>query len=191
MLGSAAVTAQSIVSAEQEPVITKKFLMKTSKGDILLGLYGKDAPKSVENFTLLSAKGFYDSLLIHRVDPEQNVIQMGDPNTRDTSKRAKWGRGGQSAWGKKFEDELNPDAPSYRNGYVRGTVGWANSGPNTNGSQFFICIDDADFEKKYTIFGKVLNSMDVVDDISDVDCMSNSTLPVEPIMIYSIREVLD
>lgn len=189
MLGSTNITAQSVVSAQQEPIITQKFLIKTSKGDILVGIYGKDAPKTAENFTKLAATKYYDSILFHRVVPDF-VIQAGDPNTRDITKRDRWGRGGQSAFGGKFEDELNPDAPSYRTGYLRGTLAMANSGPNSNSSQFFICLDDQDsLPKKYTIFGKVLEGIDAVDDIGGVEL--NGSVPVEPVMIYSVREVLD
>lgn len=189
MLVSNGLAAQSVVSAQQEPVVTQKFLIKTSKGDILVGIYGNDAPKTAENFTKLATTKYYDSILFHRVVPDF-VIQAGDANTRDSTKRNLWGRGGQSAFGRKFEDELNPETPSYRAGYLRGTLAMANSGPNTNSSQFFICLDDQDsLPKKYTIFGKVLEGMDAVEDIGDVEL--NGSVPVQPVMIYSVREVLN
>ncbi len=186
--GSVIAFAQSIVSADGSPVITHKFLVKTSMGDILLGVYGNDAPKTAENFQQLASMGYYDSILVHRVAPDF-VIQTGDPQTRDTSKRAQWGRGGKSAWGGKFEDELNPETSSYKSGYMEGALAMANSGPNTNGSQFFICLDDLDLPKKYTIFGRVLEGMNNVHKIGDVKLMPNTSIPAEPVTIISIREV--
>lgn len=188
--GAPGLSAQSIVSATGDPIITHKFIVKTSVGEIVLGLYGKDAPKTTENFQILSTSGYYDSILVHRVAPGF-VIQAGDPQTRDSALRARWGRGGKSAWGGKFEDELNPETPSYRNGYQEGTLAMANSGPNTNGSQFFICLEDTDLPKKYTIFGRVLSGMKNVHTIGETELMPNTSIPENPVIIYSIREVVE
>lgn len=189
LFGSAGAAAQSIVSPQGKPEITHKALLKTSMGDILLGLHGKDAPKTVENFLGLAQSGYYDSTLFHRIVPDF-VIQGGDPTTRDTTKVKSWGRGGKSIWGGKFEDELNPETPSYRLGYEEGVLAMANSGPNTNGSQFFICLENLDLAKNYTMFGKVLEGMDVVLKIAGTELLPNTSLPATAVMIISVREAL-
>ncbi len=89
------------------------------------------------------------------------VIQGGDPSGNGT--------GGQSAFGAPFADELNPNTDSYKAGYVKGVLAMANSGPNTNGSQFFIMLADNQLSHDYTIFGKVVSGQDVVDKIGQVD----------------------
>lgn len=128
--------------------------IKTVKGDIDIALYPQDAPKTVTNFATLAANKFYNGLTFHRVEPGF-VIQGGDPNGNGT--------GGTSIYGHPFEDELNPNTPSYKEGYTEGTVAMANSGPNTNGSQFFIMWSDkTDLPHNYTIFGKVTQGMDTV-----------------------------
>ena len=97
----------------------------------------------------------------HRVS-KGFVIQGGDPSGNGT--------GGKSIYGKDFEDELNPSTPSYQAGYVKGTLAMANRGPNTNTSQFFIMLRDIPgMPKNYTIFGKVVKGLDVVDSIGAVD----------------------
>jgi cyclophilin family peptidyl-prolyl cis-trans isomerase len=140
-------------------------------GDIKVQLYDKDAPKTVENFLKLTNAGFYDCLTFHRV-AKGFVLQAGDPNGN--------GSGGQSAFGGDFADELNPNAPSYKTGYVAGVLAMANRGPNTNGSQFFIVLADvnAKLPKAYTIFGKVVLGMDAVQKIGQVDIIP--TRPIDP-----------
>src|SRR5881628_3819000 len=86
------------------------------------------------------------------------MIQGGDPTGT--------GRGGESAWGGKFNDEINRSSEVYRRGYKAGTVAMANSGPNTNGSQFFIVHVDYPLPPSYTIFGRVTGGQDVVDEIA-------------------------
>ncbi|MBS1538498.1 MAG: peptidylprolyl isomerase [Bacteroidetes bacterium] len=180
---SSGLAQPSIVSAQPEAVITDIVTMETSKGTIIIGLYGLDAPKTVENFTTLASKSFYNGILFHRI-VSGFVIQAGDPATRDTSLRAKWGRGGESIYGGKFADELNDETPSYKTGYVRGVIAMANSGENTNLSQFFFCLDDlSDLPKKYTMFGRVLKGMEVVDAIAESD--EKNSVPIEPIRIIS------
>ncbi len=134
----------------KNPVVT----IETTLGTIEMELYPAKAPKSVENFVTLARKGFYDGTLFHRVVPGF-VIQGGDPWTKDPSKRKKWGSGGP---GKEFADE------PVKGDYVKGAVAMANSGPNTNGSQFFICTDNlkGQLPKKYNLFGQVTKGMDVV-----------------------------
>lgn len=128
--------------------------IKTTRGEIDIQLYGQDAPRTVTNFATLAKIGFYNGLTFHRVVPGF-VIQGGDPNGNGT--------GGYSIYGRTFADELNPNTPSYQTGYKEGVVAMANSGPDTNGSQFFIMLADNDqLPKNYSIFGKVISGMDVV-----------------------------
>ncbi len=128
--------------------------IETSKGDITLELFDNDAPKTVENFVTLAKKGFYDGVIFHRVI-SGFMIQGGDPTGT--------GRGGP---GYQFADELNASTASYQRGYVRGTLAMANAGPNTNGSQFFIMHQDYPLDHNYTIFGRVVSGMEVVDAIA-------------------------
>jgi peptidylprolyl isomerase/peptidyl-prolyl cis-trans isomerase-like 1 len=140
----------------------------TSKGKIKFIFYPEVAPKTVENFQLLALKKYYDGTTFHRVEPGF-VIQGGDPNSRDDDP-ANDGQGGESAWGGKFDDEIDSNNPIYQKGYLKGTVAMANSGPNTNGSQFFICLEDqSSLPKSYTIFGQVVEGMEVVEKITKGD----------------------
>src|SRR6478609_2470928 len=127
--------------------------LHTNAGAIVLELHDEDAPKTVENFRKLAADGFYDTLVFHRVIPDF-MIQGGCPEGT--------GRGGP---GYTFEDEFNDHKVE------RGALAMANAGPNTNGSQFFIVTADACpwLDGKHTVFGRVTDGMDVVNDISDVD----------------------
>ncbi len=161
--------------AEAGPGAPKKGLpretaiLETSLGEIEIELYRADAPKTVENFVKLAGKRFFDGLRFHRV-ARGFVIQTGDPLTRDVKSREKWGTGGKSIYGKEFEDELNPAAPSFQRGYVRGAVAMANHGANTNTSQFFIMISEAPkMPKNYSIFGSVVRGMETVDKIGAVE----------------------
>ena len=118
-------------------------------GDFEAELYSDTAPMTVNNFVFLANEGFYDGVIFHRVVPGF-VVQGGDPTGTGT--------GGP---GYKFADE---DIPSHRD-YEKGTLAMANSGPNTNGSQFFVCVADlrGRLPKQYNVFGKVTEGMDVVD----------------------------
>ncbi len=128
--------------------------IQTTKGDITIELFNNDAPKTVANFLTLVNKGFYDNVIFHRVI-SGFMIQGGDPTGT--------GRGGP---GYQFADELDPKTASYQAGYVRGVVAMANSGPNTNGSQFFIMHQDYPLDHNYTIFGRVVTGLEVVDAIA-------------------------
>jgi len=139
---------------------TVNIIIETTKGNIELELFESDAPKTVANFTGLAEQGYFNGIIFHRIS-KGFVIQGGDSTGT--------GRGGKSIYGKEFEDELNPSAPSYKEGYKRGTVAMANRGPNTNTSQFFIMLNDAPMPKNYTIFGKVTKGMDIVDSIAAVE----------------------
>lgn len=147
--------------------------LETNYGNITFELYTNDAPKTTENFVTLASKGFYDNLTFHRVI-KGFMIQGGDPNGNGT--------GGP---GYKFEDELNPNTASYKAGYKKGVVAMANSGPNTNGSQFFIMHADYPLPNAYTIFGKVVSGQDVVDKIANVKVGANDK-PVNPVIIKSV-----
>ena len=103
-------------------------VLETNKGTIKFELLESDAPKTTENFRLLADKNYYDGVIFHRVIPNF-MIQGGDPLGE--------GYGGESAWGGKFNDEIDRSSPLYAGSYEKGTVAMANSGPNTNGSQFF------------------------------------------------------
>src|SRR5262245_62216407 len=129
----------------------------TNKGSIKFELLEQDAPKTTENFRLLAEKGYYDGVIFHRVI-NGFMIQGGDPTGT--------GRGGQSAWGSRFDDEINSSSEVYRRGYKAGTVAMANAGPNTNGSQFFIMHVDYPLPPSYTIFGRVTEGQDVVNSIA-------------------------
>lgn len=155
--------------------------LKTSMGDISFETYDQDAPKTAQNFIDLANKKFYDGILFHRVI-KGFMDQTGDPLTKDASKQNLWGTGGP---GYKFADELDPNTPSYKQGYVKGVVAMANSGPNTNGSQFFIMAADYPLDHNYTIFGKVVAGQEVVDAINNVPTDSNDR-PLTPVKILSV-----
>ena len=132
-------------------------VIKTNHGTIRFELLESDAPKTTENFRLLAEKGFYDGVIFHRVI-KGFMIQGGDPEGT--------GRGGQSAWGGRFNDEINPASEVYKRGYKAGTVAMANAGPNTNDSQFFVMHVDYPLPPSYTIFGRVTEGQDVVNAIA-------------------------
>ena len=151
----------------------------TEIGDIEVELYDQSAPKAAKNFVDLAKKGFYDDVVFHRVIPGF-VIQGGDGQH---GKKASLdsGRVGTGGPGYKFEDE------PIKGDYVRGSLAMANSGPNTNGSQFFICTDDLTgrLPKNYTLFGLVTKGMDVVDKI--VSAPRNSRdLPNAPVAMTKV-----
>jgi cyclophilin family peptidyl-prolyl cis-trans isomerase len=131
--------------------------IQTNKGTIRVELYESDAPKTTENFITLAGKGYYDGVIFHRVI-KGFMIQGGDPTGT--------GRGGESAWGGRFNDEIDAASAVYQRGYKKGIVAMANAGPNTNGSQFFIMHADYPLPPSYTIFGRVIDGLDVVDAIA-------------------------
>jgi cyclophilin family peptidyl-prolyl cis-trans isomerase len=132
-------------------------VIDTNLGVIEFELLEQDAPKTTENFITLAQKGYYDGVIFHRVI-KGFMIQGGDPTGT--------GRGGESAWGGRFNDEIDRSSQVYKTGYTRGTVAMANAGPNTNGSQFFIMHADYGLPPSYTIFGRVTSGQDVVDAIA-------------------------
>ena len=132
-------------------------VLQTNKGTIRFELLESDAPKTTENFIQLAERGYYDGIVFHRVI-KGFMIQGGDPTGT--------GRGGASAAGGRFNDEINPSSEVYKRGYKAGTVAMANAGPNTNGSQFFIMHADYALPPSYTIFGRVTEGQDVVNTIA-------------------------
>jgi len=151
----------------------------TEKGDIEVDLFATDAPKTVQNFVDLAKKGFYDDVVFHRVIPgfviQAGYGQYGKKSSLDA------GRVGTGGPGYKFEDE------PVKGDYARGALAMANAGPNTNGSQFFICTQDltGKLPKNYTLFGQVTKGLDVVDAI--VSAPRNSRdLPDEPVAMTSV-----
>jgi len=155
--------------------------LKTSMGDIALRLHTADAPKTTENFLKLAREGFYNGVRFHRVI-KGFMIQGGDPLSRDDSKASQWGTGGP---GYQFADEINAGSALYQKGYKRGVLAMANSGPNTNGSQFFIMHQDYGLPPLYTIFGEVVSGQEVVDKIATTPVGANDR-PLSPVTITSV-----
>ena len=143
--------------------------LKTSEGTIEIELFDEDAPNTVQNFTSLAQKGFYDGLIFHRVI-QGFMLQGGCPEGTGT--------GGP---GYSFDDESNSHP------IVRGALAMANAGPNTNGSQFFIVTAEACpwLDGKHTVFGEVRDGMDIVDAIEATKTDARDR-PVTPIGIESV-----
>lgn len=195
---------------------TSVVLLKTSIGDMKIELNANAAPKAVTNFVTHAKNGYYDNLTFHRVIKDF-MIQGGDPEGT--------GRGGESVFGKEFEDEINAESyglgmkmlsevvspedlaqmPEFARGWSlrqyyeaqgykyndkftslpmeKGSVAMANRGPNTNGSQFFIIHAEKTpwLDGKHTVFGKVIEGMDILDKIANLKTDENAA-PVEPVM---------
>lgn len=176
-----------------------KATIKTKHGDIKIQLFPEQAPMTVENFVRLAQKGYYDKTIFHRVISDF-MIQGGDPKGNGT--------GGTSIWNHLFEDEFSRELFN-----LRGALSMANSGPNTNGSQFFI-VQNKNMPKRYikqmepagypkeiihaykqggtpwldgrhTVFGQVIDGMDVVDEIAKVK-KDKMDKPLEDVVINTI-----
>jgi cyclophilin family peptidyl-prolyl cis-trans isomerase len=132
-------------------------VIQTNKGTIRVEMLEDEAPKTTENFITLAQRGYYDGIIFHRVI-KGFMIQGGDPTGT--------GRGGESSWVGRFNDEINVGSEIYHTGYKAGTMAMANAGPNTNGSQFFIMHVDYPLPPSYTIFGRVTEGQDVVNAIA-------------------------
>lgn len=183
--------------ASNEQVAT----IKTTMGDLKIKLFPEIAPKAVENFVKLAESGYYNGIIFHRVIPDF-MIQGGDPTGT--------GMGGESIWGSSFEDEFSDKAFN-----LKGALSMANAGPNTNGSQFFIVsasqtpanmigqLEAAGYaaevveaykknggtpwlDNRHTVFGQVIEGMDVVDSIQNVKRGAQDK-PVNDIVIESIE----
>ena len=155
--------------------------IETDKGPIEIEFLPEDTPRGVENFRLLAERGFYDGLTFHRV-VRGFMIQGGDP--------AGDGTGGESAWGPPFEDEIKAESALYRDGYRRGIVAYANAGPDTNGSQFFIMHQDYPLPPNYVIFARVTSGLETVDALADIPTTmgpgGERSLPVPPPVIKKV-----
>ena len=154
-----------------DPTATYKAIIGTNLGSMTLELFAQDAPKTVNNFVFLAQEGYYDGIIFHRVIPDF-MIQGGDPTGTGTS-----------GPGYKFEDEIVSslvfDSP--------GILAMANSGPNTNGSQFFITVEATPWlNGNHTIFGKVTDGYDVVNAISVVATAAGNR-PLENVVIEGIE----
>lgn len=153
-------------------------IMQTNLGEIQIELFSSDAPETVKNFVKLAESGFYDGTKFHRVI-KNFMIQGGDPLTKDDSLKNRWGTGGP---GYAFADEIHQN-----NNNLIGTIAMANAGPDTNGSQFFINTNDNNFlDTKHTVFGKVIEGMDVVKSIENVSTEEQDR-PVDNVIIESIK----
>ena len=154
---------------KKESTSVSSAIIHTSMGDIAVDFFKDDAKKTVENFVKLASDGFYDGLIFHRVI-ETFMIQTGDPNGDGT--------GGP---GYEFEDEFNDHI------MIPGSLAMANSGPNTNGSQFFIVTEEEQphLDGKHTVFGQVTSGLDIVVEISRVPADDNDK-PLTDITINSI-----
>ncbi len=155
----------------------KEATIKTNYGDITVEFYGEDSPITVNNFMNLASKGFYNQTKFHRV-MEDFMIQGGDPNSKDSN----WATHGTGGPGYAFKDEFN----SHK--LVRGSLAMANSGPDTNGSQFFIVTKESTpwLDGRHTNFGRVISGMKVVDKIEKVSTNENDH-PTKDVIIKSIE----
>lgn len=154
---------------------TYKAVLSTTEGDITVKLNSKDTPITANNFIYLASKKFYDGTIFHRVI-DGFMIQGGDPTGT-----------GMGSPGYKFDDE------AFSGEYKRGTIAMANSGPNTNGSQFFIMHADYPLPKNYVIFGEVIEGIEVVDKIATADTTISAggekSKPVNPVKINSVTVI--
>ncbi|KIL61306.1 hypothetical protein M378DRAFT_167125 [Amanita muscaria Koide BX008] len=149
-------------------------VFETSLGDVQLELYWDHAPKTCKNFAELTKRGYYNGVLFHRIVSDF-MIQGGDPTGT--------GRGGTSIYGERFEDEIHPELRFTGSGILA----MANSGPNTNGSQFFITLAPTPFlDNKHTIFGRVSSGMRVVQRLGAV-ATDGQDKPKENVKIHKGR----
>jgi cyclophilin family peptidyl-prolyl cis-trans isomerase len=174
---TATTTTSTPVSTKPNPAKIMHATLHTSMGDITLEFFPQNAPNTVANFIKLAQSGFYNGTKFHRVI-KGFMDQGGDPLTKDDSLKSRWGTGGP---GYQFNDEV-----SANNSNVAGSIAMANSGPNTQGSQFFInAVDNHSLDRGYTVFGKVTSGMDVVTAINNTPTDS-SDRPLQPVVLTSI-----
>lgn len=152
-----------------EPIEGSTVVMSTSKGDMTIELYRDKAPLTTLNFLTLAKDGFYDGIIFHRVI-EDFMAQVGDPLTKEEGKEAHWGTGGAGyTIADEFDPELKHDA--------KGILSMANRGPNTGGSQIFIThVPTPHLDGKHTVFGKVTDGLDVLDQIEVGDTITSVTI---------------
>lgn len=163
---------------------TYTVVLTTTEGPIKIEMNAKQTPKTVNNFVKLAKEGFYTGTKFHRVI-DGFMIQGGDPNTKQPeSDTNRYGTGGP---GYKFADE------PFEGEYTRGTIAMANSGPNTNGSQFFIMHKDYPLPPNYVIFGKVVEGLETVDAIATAEtkasAMNEKSVPVTYVQIESVEVI--
>ena len=152
-------------------------VFETTMGTFKIELFENQMPITTKNFIDLAEKGFYDNTKFHRVI-ENFMIQGGDPLSKDGSMKSRWGTGGP---GYKIKDEFVKGLSN-----TRGTIAMANSGPNTGGSQFFVNVVNNNFlDSKHPVFGKVIEGMDIVDEIVAVDT-DGQDKPVEEVVVEKI-----
>lgn len=176
---------KNMTSTLKAPTINQELIkkyplavIKTSLGDIKIKLSGANTPLTVTNFLQLADSKFYDGVRFHRVI-KGFMIQTGDPLSKDDAMQNRWGTGDP---GYKFKDELKGTEK-----YPQGTVAMANSGPNTNGSQFFIVTANPQvaLPASYTVFGEVVSGMDVALKIENV----KTTAPDRPVENVTIKTI--
>ncbi len=149
-------------------------VMETTMGTIEIELFAKETPKTVENFLGLTKKEYYNGIIFHRII-DNFMIQGGDPTGT--------GRGGESIWGEKFDDEI---VPSLKHNAI-GILSMANAGPNTNGSQFFITLVATPWlDGKHTVFGKVVSGLDVVKAIGKVETSKPGDKPKVDVVMKKV-----
>lgn len=165
---------------DAKPAAKEVAIVKTSEGEMVLEFWPDVAPGHVENFKKLAKQGFYDGTCFHRVI-KGFMIQGGDPNTKDESKKDSWGMGGP---GYTIKAEFNNKA------HVRGVLSMARSGhPDSAGSQFFICHGDPRFlDRQYTAFGKLIKGDDVLEKIATT-ATEPGDRPVKRVNIDSVKIV--
>ncbi len=175
-------TNKTMLSPDKQEDLTKKYsqaIIKTSLGDITVKFYAAESPVTVNNFLNLAQAGFYNGIKFHRIIKDF-MIQGGDPLSKE-SNTALWGTGGP---GYQFKDEFNTHK------LVLGSLAMANSGPNTNGSQFFIVTipETPWLDGRHTNFGQVTNGLDIVKNIEAVETGVNDR-PLKDVIINSIELV--
>ena len=164
---------------------TEAVIITTNQGDLTLEFWPDVAPKTVENFKKLAREGFYDGTAFHRI-VKGFMIQGGDPLTKDPKAEGRWGTGGP---GYKVKAEFNDKS------HQRGVISMARSNdPDSAGSQFFICLDDASFlDGKYTAFGELIKGDDVLGKIGDTPTVAGGggekSKPTQRIEVKSVKIV--
>ncbi len=152
-------TAAVAQDASSDTIKDVRVIIKTNKGDVHATIYASKVPMTAANFINLAQRKYYDGIVFHRVIPDF-MAQVGDPQSRDPQKKARWGTGGP---GYKFADEFDATLRHNR----PGILSMANSGPNTNGSQIFIThVPTPHLDRKHSVFGAVTEGMDVVNAIT-------------------------
>jgi cyclophilin family peptidyl-prolyl cis-trans isomerase len=169
------VKVQELMSVNENEILVAQ--INTTLGNFEIQLFPDKAPKTVENFVGLAGKNYYDGIIFHRII-DDFMIQGGDPTGS--------GSGGQSYFGGSFDDEFHPELKHNS----PGILSMANAGPNTNGSQFFITLVPTPWlDGKHSIFGKVINGMDIVEAIGKVETTKPFDKPVKDVVMESVKVI--